>query len=133
MESTGGADYCQGHQVSPGYAPLGQASHGYLLPPDVSALSGGGRAKLYICRFTPVCRATGDEKFKGSIGVAHKLSTVQRMASTAIMGALRTSASDVMEAHANMLPLELMLNKVCHRATLRLAALPETHPLFKPV
>ena len=32
-----------------------------------------------------------------------------------------------------MLLLELMLNKVCHRATLRLAALPETHPLFKPV
>lgn len=67
------------------------------------------------------------------MGVARKLSTVQRMATTAITGALRTSASDVMEAHANLLPIELTLDRVCHRATLRLAALPESHPLFKPV
>ena len=81
----------------------------------------------------PVCRATGDEKFKGSVGVVCKLSTVQCMVSTAIMGALHTSASDIMEAHANLLPLELLLNKVCHRAMLRLAALLETHLFFKPV
>ena len=83
--------------------------------------------------FTLICRDTGDKKFKGSLGMAHKLSTVQCMATTAVMGALGTSASDVMEAHANLLPIELMINKVCHRATLRLAALLETHPLFKPV
>ena len=81
----------------------------------------------------PVCRATGDEKFKGSVGVVCKLTMVQHMASMAITGALRTSASDTMEVHANLLPLELLLNKVCHRATLQLVALPETHPLFKPV
>ena len=83
--------------------------------------------------FKPICRDTGEERFRGSIGTACKLSTVQHMATTTVTGALRTSASDVMEVHANLLPMELMLNKVCHRATLRLAALPETHPLFKPV
>ena len=83
--------------------------------------------------FTLICRDTGEERFRGSIGTARKLSMVQHMATTAVTGALCTSASDVMEAHANLLPIELMLNKVCHRATLRLAALPETHPLFKPV
>ena len=55
------------------------------------------------------------------------------MATTAITGALRTSASDVMEAHANLLPIELTMDRVCHWAALRLAALPESHPLFKPV
>ena len=55
------------------------------------------------------------------------------MATTAITGALRTSASDVMEAHANLLPIELTMDRVCHRAALCLAALPESHPLFKPM
>ena len=83
--------------------------------------------------FTPICRDMGEERFRGSIGMACKLSTVQRMATTAVTGALCTSASDVMEVHTNLLPIELMFNKVCHRATLRLVALLETHPLFKPV
>ena len=83
--------------------------------------------------FTLIFRDMGEERFRGSIGTACKLSTVQCMATTAIIGALCTSASDVMEVHANIFPIELMLNKVYHRATLRLVALPETHPLFKPV
>ena len=83
--------------------------------------------------FTPACRDTGDERFRGSIGTARKLTMVQRMATAAVTGALCTSASDIMEAHANLMPIELLLNKVCHRATLWLAALPESHSLYKPV
>ena len=82
--------------------------------------------------FTPICKGADSGKSSGSVGVARKLSSVQRMAMTAIMGALCTSASDVMEAHANLLPIELMLHRVCHRATLRLATLLELHPLSKP-
>ena len=81
--------------------------------------------------FTPICKGEDSGKSSGSVGMVRKLSSVQRMATTAIMGA-RTSASDVMEAHASLLPVELMLHRVCHRATLRLAALPELHPLPKP-
>ena len=55
------------------------------------------------------------------------------MATMAIMGALHTSASDVMEAHANLLPIELTMDRVCHWAALCLTALLESHPLFKPV
>ena len=68
--------------------------------------------------FMPICRDMGEERFRGSIGTACKLSMVQRMATTAVTGMLRTSAaaSDVMEAHTNLLPIELMLNKVCHTA-----------------
>ena len=83
--------------------------------------------------FMLICRDMGEERFRGFIGTARKLSTVQCMATTAVTGVLHTSASDVMEVHANLLPIELMFNKVCHRATLRLVALLETHPLFKPV
>ena len=83
--------------------------------------------------FMPICRDTGDKRFRGSIGTVHKLTMVQRMATTAVMGALRTSTSNIMEVHANLMLIELLLNKVCHRAVLRLAALPESHPLHKPV
>ena len=82
--------------------------------------------------FTPVQR-DGSGRSSGSAGVARKLTTVQRMATTAVTGALRTTATDVMEVHENLLPVELMMNRICFRAALRLAALPETHPLFKPV
>ena len=57
-----------------------------------------------------ICKEPDTGKSSGSIGVARKLSSVQRMATTAIMGALRTSASDVLEVHANLLPVELLLH-----------------------
>ena len=68
--------------------------------------------------FMLICKELDAGKSSRSVGVARKLSTVQRMAMMAIMGALCTSASDVMEAHANLLPIELLLHRVCHRATL---------------
>ena len=40
---------------------------------------------------------------------------------------------DVMEVHANIPPVELLMHRVCHRAVIRLAALPDSHPLYKPV
>ena len=83
--------------------------------------------------FTLIFKEPDTGKSSGSVGVARKLSSVQRMAMTAIMGALRTSASDVLEVHANLLPVELLLHRACHQATLRLATLPEPHPLSKPV
>ena len=82
--------------------------------------------------FTPVQR-DGSGRSSGSAGVARKLTTVQRMATTVVTGALCTTTTDVMEAHANLLPVKLMMNRICFRAALCLAALPETHPLFKPV
>ena len=75
----------------------------------------------------------GAKKAMGSIGVVRKLTTVQHIVTTAIMGALRTSATDIMEVHANLFPAELLLHRICHRATLRLAALPDPHPLYKLV
>src|SRR6266481_7547832 len=52
---------------------------------------------------------------------------------TVVTGALRTSTTDVMEVHANLIPTELLLHRIFHRATLCLAALPDPHPLHKVV
>jgi len=38
-------------------------------------------------------------------------------------------AMDILEAHTNVLPFFLLLNKVQHRAILRMATLPDTHPV----
>src|SRR6266481_2789837 len=65
--------------------------------------------------------------------MACKLTSVQHITTTAITGTLRTSTTDTMELHANLFPVELLMQRVCHRVMLRLAALPETHPLYKLV
>ena len=57
-------------------------------------------------------------KSKGSVGAARKLSRVQRMAATYVTGALRTTATDVLEAHADLLPMELLIDKHCYREAL---------------
>ena len=83
--------------------------------------------------YAPVSRATPGAKATGSAGVTKRLESIQRIAVTAISGVLCTTATDVMEAHTNLPPVELLMHRICHRAAIRLAALPVTHPLHKPV
>ena len=58
---------------------------------------------------------------------------VQRMAAIHITGALRTTANDVLDAHADILPMELLIDKHCHHEAIRLATLPTLHPLHSHV
>ena len=83
--------------------------------------------------YAPVTHAVPDARASGSVGATKRLESIQHMAVTAITGTLRTMAMDIMEAHANVLPVELLMHRVCHRAAVRLASLPDTHPLHKPV
>jgi hypothetical protein len=69
----------------------------------------------------------------GSIGIARKLNSIQRCALITITGALKSTASDVLEVYTNILPMHLTLNRACCRAAVRLATLPTSHPLSKPV
>ena len=39
------------------------------------------------------------------------------------------TATDVLDLHANVLPIELLLHRICHRAAIRLVTLPASHPL----
>ena len=50
-----------------------------------------------------------------------------------IIGGLHTSPNDLLNMHANLLPFHLLVDKVQYQAALRLATLPSTHPLHKPV
>jgi hypothetical protein len=54
------------------------------------------------------------------------------MAALQITGALRSTPSDVLDAHTNILPIRLQVVKLCHAAALRIVTLPKTHPLHKP-
>jgi hypothetical protein len=51
----------------------------------------------------------------------------------AITGALHTTPTDFLDAHAGVLPIELAFLKATHRATIRLLTLPHTHPLHSIV
>jgi ribonuclease HI len=54
---------------------------------------------------------------------------LQRMATLSIMGGMKSTPTDLLDAHAGLLPMELTLQRICHRAALRLCSLPPTHPL----
>ena len=70
---------------------------------------------------------------KGSRAALNKLAAIQRSAAMTIVGGLRTSPTDTLDIHANLLPFHLMVDKARFQAALRLATLPISHPLHKPV
>jgi len=54
---------------------------------------------------------------------------IQRIAMWAITGGLWTSPNDLLDVHAGVLPVNLMLECICHSAVVRTATLPASHPL----
>jgi ribonuclease HI len=79
----------------------------------------------------PIHEAPGEERRKGSVHAIRKLTTAQRAGTLAITGGYRTSPTDTLDAHASILPMHLKIGKVLFRAAVRLAALPDSHPLRK--
>jgi ribonuclease HI len=59
------------------------------------------------------------------------LSSIQRAGTLAVVGGLRTSPTDALCAHADILAVQLELDKSCHRAAARMAMLLHTHPITK--
>ena len=70
-----------------------------------------------------------DKRLCRSKGTARKISSIQRTVALAIMGAMRTSPTDSLNVHANLLPAHLMFQQVLFRSALRLSSLPDAHPL----
>jgi hypothetical protein len=83
--------------------------------------------------FTPAFKDGSDTPQRGSLGTAKHLNTVQCIALLAITGAMRSTATDLLEVHANTLPITLLLQNFCHRAIVHISALPTSHPLYNPV
>ena len=72
----------------------------------------------------------GAKRYTGSINITNRFATLQRMATLAVTRAMHTTATDVLDLHVGLLPMHLALHRLCHCATLRIAALPDTHPLY---
>ena len=70
---------------------------------------------------------------KGSVAITNKLRSMQCKVASTITGALRTTAGDTLDTHANIMPVDLLLNKVLFRAATQLCSLPDTHPLHDTV
>jgi ribonuclease HI len=83
--------------------------------------------------FSPAFTENSNVPQRGSIGIAKRMASIQRIATLAMTGAMRSTATDVLEAHTNILPTTLLLQNACHRAIIRIAAHPKSHPLYNPV
>ena len=64
--------------------------------------------------YTPTCKKEGASRRSSSVGVANRLISIQRMATIAIMGAMHTTATDVLDLHAGLTPIPLVLHRICH-------------------
>ena len=81
----------------------------------------------------PALRNNSIRNKKGTRSALNKLAAIQRSAAIMIVGGLHTSPTDLIDVHANLLLFHLLVDKVRFQAALRLATLPATHPLHKPV
>ena len=68
-----------------------------------------------------------------SVGTIKKLEGTQRKAAIQATGGLRTTPTDLLFAHADMVPIKQLVEAHCHRAAVHLATLHTSHPLHKIV
>lgn len=65
----------------------------------------------------------------GSVGVAWQCDKLNRVAARLIAGGFKTTSTDMLVYHADLLPTTIRLNKAAHSAAVRLATLPTSLPL----
>ena len=70
-----------------------------------------------------------DTPLRGSTGIARKVGRTQCSAAMTILRAMRTSPLDSLEVHSFLLPAPLLIQDILYRSALRLARLPQNHPL----
>ena len=62
--------------------------------------------------YTSLYKPKEEGNMKGLVAITNKLRSIQCKVASTITGALRTTAGDTMDAHANLLPVDLLFNKV---------------------
>ena len=85
--------------------------------------------------FTSICHNntnnhTYGKKASGSVGFSNKLARVQYIAALHITGAKRSTATDLLDAYADLLPIIFAMEKHSFNATLQLLSLPPDHSLY---
>jgi hypothetical protein len=68
-------------------------------------------------------------KKEGMKAAIWKMEAVQRKATLLATAGLRTTPTDLLFAHANMLPLRSHIKLICHGSALRIVTLLKEHPL----
>ena len=81
----------------------------------------------------PPGRANNNKGNRGTAKVINQLATIQQSGALAILGALRTSPTNALNACAFLLPAEKLVERCCHKAAVHLATVPLEHPLHRPV
>jgi hypothetical protein len=74
--------------------------------------------------YTLPSRLVGRRKSLGSVKALRESSKLQRLATLVINRALRTAPTDILDTHAGLLPMNLLLKKICFRSLLHICALP---------
>lgn len=80
--------------------------------------------------YTPPHRLLGMKRNSGSVAVLRQMTKIQCMATIAMTGALRSTATDTLDAHANIPPTAVMMKYICRRALIRLCMVNKDHPLY---
>ena len=83
--------------------------------------------------YTPPTKPIWYTKNTGSVGILRNLQKAQIIATTPITGTLRSAPTNLLDAHAGLLRMELVLMKACHRAMTRMLTLPNSHPLHNTI
>ncbi|KAF7372169.1 hypothetical protein MVEN_00076000 [Mycena venus] len=114
--------------LSPASLPLPSA---YRTPTSGNS-SSRSSSRAWSMRFQcgiDQCRRGRGARRAGTVWVAKALGKVQRQACKMITGALRTTATDTLDFHANLLPVHIRLNRSAFNAAARLATLPASNPI----
>jgi len=83
--------------------------------------------------YTPPYKELGRKRNTGSVKALREFGKLQRIATLAITGTLRTTPNNLLDAHSGLLPADLMLKNICHRALTRLCTLPLTNPVASQI
>lgn len=71
----------------------------------------------------------GASRQEGNVGLTKAIARLQRRATKLITGAFSTTASDMADYHAHLMPAHLRLRLSAFKAVARLCTLPDSHPL----
>ena len=78
---------------------------------------------------TPQRKIEGRKRTYGSVGVICKLARVHRQACILMSGAMRTTATDILKAHMDVLPFHLLVDLHISCEASRMCSVPTSHPL----
>ncbi|KAJ6586357.1 hypothetical protein DFH09DRAFT_910859, partial [Mycena vulgaris] len=74
----------------------------------------------------------GNQRHNGRV-IVKKMRTIQLRAARMIVSGMASSLGDMLDAHADLTPMHLVIDKHLQKAALRYATLPKTHPLYEAV